>query len=280
MCDDIHRQVGATAPSPTLLLLPAMGVPPAYYRPLIEQLEGNGYAVIVADFDLQRSSRTSRQSDGYAVLIEERIWGAYRLAEESSPNRPVVLLGHSLGGQLGLVFAGRFAPDAPAILIGCGSAYFRGFAAPRRWVYLLGSQVIAALASVLGFWPGDRLGFGGRQTKRTMLDWARNVRTAQYDSLDASFDYQAALDSFRGPLAVIDLKDDVLASPQATMRLISRTRSTVGPRTTYATARGRRKPGAHFTWARDVPGIVPQIVEWLSEPSFIDRHREEIKESR
>lgn len=253
---------------PALLLLPAMGVAAGYYRPLVEQLMQRGYAVTLADFSSTAKAKAPTPRGGYAEIVEDRIRTEFRTAAAMTPTGCVVLLGHSLGGQLGLVFAGRFEPDLPVILIGSGSASFDSFAAPRRWFYLIASQVIAGLATVLRSWPGDKLGFGGRQTAHTMRDWASNVRTGHYGSGHATFDYQAALKGFRGPLAVVDIAGDVLAPPLATSRLVESTGAKVMRRTTYSPQRARRKPGAHFTWVRDTPGVVPQITEWLSDPRF------------
>lgn len=254
---------------PALLLVPAMGVAATYYGPLVEELEHRGCAVTFVDCDISSTATGSAGRGGYAELVEDRIRSRFRAAEASVPTGRVVVLGHSLGGQLGLVFAGGFEPEAPVILIGSGSAFFGGFAAPRKWVYLIASQAIAGLAMLLGSWPGERLGFAGRQTKHTMRDWARNVRTGRYRSRGASFDYGIALRRFRGPLAVIDIAGDLLAPPSTTTRLADRTGAAVLRRATYSPRRGRRRPGSHFTWARDVPGVVPQIIEWVSDPGFI-----------
>lgn len=266
--------------SPALLFVPAMGVPATYYRPFVEQLEFRGYPVTFVDCDISSKATGSAGRGGYAEIVEDRIRSRFRVAEASVPTGRVVVLGHSLGGQLGLVFAGGFEPEVPVILIGSGSAFFGGFAAPRKWVYLIVSQAIAGLSVLLGSWPGHRLGFAGRQTKRTMCDWARNVRTGRYGSRNSSFDYGVALRGFRGPLAVINIAGDLLAPPSTTTRLTDRTGAAVLRRATYSPRRARRRPGSHFTWARDVPGVVPQIIEWLSDPDFIapaDHEREEFR---
>lgn len=281
MSDATDRQVDKhVSHLPALLFLPAMGVARAYYGPFVEQLEHLGYPVTVADFDMSTHSGVGAPLDGYAELVERRIRDGIDTASQVTGTGRIVVLGHSLGGQLALIFAGRFAPEVPVILIGSGTAHFRGFPVPRRWLYLIASQVIGGVASILRVWPGDKFGFGGRQTALTMHDWARNVRTGRYRSQDASFDYEAALNSYRGPVAVIDVEGDVFAPPASSTRLTELSSAVVVRRETYVAARGRRKPGAHFTWARDAPGVAPLIVQLLSTPEFTGHRVGEVEEPR
>lgn len=239
-----------------------MGVPAGYYERLAQAWRAQGVSVTQVSLSTDRPTRASR--DGYAAFVEERIPEAHRRACETSPGSTVVTVGHSLGGQLGLISASRCFPDAPVVLVASGTADHRAFAPPRRQFYLAGSQAIGALATILGRWPGDRLGFGGSQSAATMRDWASNVRTGKYRSRGRSFDYDASLADYRGPLLAIDVTGDLLAPPTARGRLLSKTPSARVDTSTYAPTRGSARPGAHFTWARDLPGVVPEIDAWIA----------------
>ncbi len=268
------RQPSAMAPRGALLLLPAMGVRPSYYARLVEQLTHRGYVVTLADLEPADRSHPARSDSGsYAELIEHRIPAAFAAARRSAPGQRVVLIGHSLGGQLGLISAGRFFPDTPIVLIASGTAYHRAFAPPRRWIYLAGSQAIALASRLIGFWPGDRLGFGGRQATETMQDWARNVRTGRYGSATAAFDYGEALRGYCGNVHVIHVENDRLAPVRATQMLLSQT-SCTSTETTYAADRKTARPGSHFTWARDLPGVAPEIENWISCAAVTDETEE------
>lgn len=259
----VHQPDGRIPPAcRPMLLLPAMGVAPSYYRTLVEQLARLGFAVTVAD--LNGSKSPARPPRGYVEIVEQLIPAAYQRAQDSAPGEPVVVLGHSLGGQLGLVAAGEHFPHAPFVLVASGVAHWRAFSLLRGIFYLAGSQTIGASARLLGSWPGHRLGFGGRQSAATMLDWARNVRNGEYSSARASFDYADALARFQGEVLAIHVAQDRLAPIAATEALLSRTSTASVTSIDYTASRGEARPGSHFTWAKDLPGVDAEIDAWTS----------------
>ncbi|MEU1916090.1 hypothetical protein [Streptomyces massasporeus] len=90
----------------------------------------------------------------------------------------MVLIGHSLGGQLALLSSATELTGVHAVVLtAAGSVWWRGFGSVRGLRNLVGSQLFAALTTALGYWPGERLGFGGTQPTAVMRDWARG-RTA------------------------------------------------------------------------------------------------------
>lgn len=126
--------------APMLVIWPAMGVPARFYRPFATALREAGLAVVVADLRGTGAStpRASRRSGyGYAELAGDV--GAV-LAEVAPvvATRPVVLLGHSLGGQACLLHLAR-AGDAARVdglaLVAVGLPYWRVYTDRRRlWV--------------------------------------------------------------------------------------------------------------------------------------------------
>lgn len=274
------QAVGPGAPgrrSPAVLVLPAMGVPGTYYQRLVDSLAAHDLDVTVADFTTSGdhdAAQSRRGGHGYKVLVEQCIPDAYRKAQARSPDKSVLVVGHSLGGQLGLIAAGRYFPNTPIVLIASGTAHFRAFSGARRGLYLVASQVIALSARLFGFWPGDRIGFGGRQSAATMSDWAFNVRTGGYRSSAASFDYDEALTHFRGSVLAIHVQDDRLAPPDATHRLLAKTRFERVTPAAYSSSRAKSHPGSHFTWVRDLPGVAPQIAEWAEQLGTAPRSSE------
>ena len=90
-----------------ILGLPAMGVPASFYARFADALgAATGADVEFADLPGQ-GERPERARDGadfgYREIVEEDLpdWVARRRAEH--PGRPILLLGHSLGGQLALL---------------------------------------------------------------------------------------------------------------------------------------------------------------------------------
>jgi len=246
-----------------LVLLPAMGVPARYYDPFVEELLRCEVAVVRADFLAEQVIHDpSRPRDGFAALVEGCIPAIFDALHTHEPQSIPVILGHSLGGQLGLVAAARFAPEIPLVLIASGSAWHRAFGGARRWLYRGGSQSIHWIARMLGYWPGDVMGFGGRQPLALIRDWSRVVRSGQYRAATGTFDYEASLPRYRGDILAIDITGDVLAPRSATDALLTKAPAAHVDRHSYAAARGSTRPGAHFTWVRDRSDLASVIVSW------------------
>ncbi len=257
---DVH---GDASTDTVLVLLPALGVPTRYYAPLVTGLLDEGVAVVQADFlaDRVRPLGPGRP-EGFAALVERCVPAALGAAHNRFPHAAPVILGHSLGGQLGLIAAARYAPGMPVVLAASGSAWHRAFGGWRRWVYLAGSQTIATLARTIGYWPGDRLGFGGRQPTAVMRDWAGVVRSGRYSAATGTFDYDAALADYRGDVLAVTVAQDVLAPWTATAALLTKAPHARVTRRDHAASRGTAGPGAHFTWIKDEPSLASAIMAW------------------
>jgi predicted alpha/beta hydrolase len=200
--------------------------------------------------------------DGFAALVERCVPAIFGTVRGSLPRAAPVIVGHSLGGQLGLIAAARFAPELPVVLAASGSVGHRGFPGWRRWTGLVGSQAIGLVGRVLGYWPGDRLGFGGRQPAAVMRDWSYTVRTGRYRAATGSFDYETALREYRGEVLAISVEQDMFAPRTAMEALLAKAPNARVTRRDYAASRGAARPGAHFTWVKDQPGLVGIIAQW------------------
>jgi 1-acyl-sn-glycerol-3-phosphate acyltransferase len=247
-----------------LVLLPALGVPARYYAPLVRGWLDEDMAVIQADFLASRVRRDPAGDgrDGFAALVERCVPAILGTVRDSLPRAAPVIVGHSLGGQLGLIAAARFAQDLPVVLAASGSAGYRVFPGWRRWAALAGSQAIRLTGRVLGYWPGDRLGFGGPQPAAVMRDWSYTVRTGRYRAATGSFDYETALRDYRGEVLAIGVEHDVLAPRTATQALLAKAPAARVTRRNYTASGGTARPGAHFTWVKDQPGLASIIAEW------------------
>ena len=86
--------------------MPAMGVPARKYLPLSEELNNKGFASALFEWrGIETSSvRASRQHNfGYNEILSHDLPAAIKQVRQSFPDNPIYVLGHSLGGQLGLL---------------------------------------------------------------------------------------------------------------------------------------------------------------------------------
>lgn len=97
---------------------------------------------------------------GYRDLVDD-VGSVLDLIVSVYPHAPRFLLGHSIGGQVSMLYAAADPGRVQGlVLLASGSVWFRCFGGTRGVRYLIGIQ-LAVIAMILGYWPGHRLGFGG-----------------------------------------------------------------------------------------------------------------------
>jgi predicted alpha/beta hydrolase len=162
-----------------VLVMPATGVPQSYYAKYAAYLAERGFAVLTFDYrGIGRSRNGSlRESNArmrdWALLDAAAAW---RFLGE----RPKLVVGHSFGGQaLGLL------PEphrlVAALLVGSQSGYWRNWPAlGRLWMWPATHIALPAVAKLLGYFPGSRLGFGEDLPRGVAVEWARWCRHPRY----------------------------------------------------------------------------------------------------
>lgn len=251
----VHLYEAPSPHAPAVVIWSAMGVPARFYRPFALRLQQEGLAVAVVDLrgtgsSTPRPTRASRY--GYTELVDDV---AAVLAEVKCAlgNRRLVLLGHSLGGVLCLIHLARSAADRMAVggravdpeidglvLVATGLPYWRLFPGVRRFGLLLAAAAMRAIATVVGVWPG--WGFGGRQARGVIRDWAFTIRTGRLSRI-AGREVMPDLPLVATPVLAISFEQDQLTPAPVLDRLIGMLSAPV--------RREHYDGGAdHFTWAR------------------------------
>jgi predicted alpha/beta hydrolase len=239
---------------PVALLLPAMGVPARYYRAFAEHLHDQGLAVVVADLrgtgdSTPRPSRRSRY--GYADLVDDV--GAAR--DTLPQGRTTILVGHSLGGQVALLYLARDAGVDGLALVATGLPYFRAYPRGMRARVLRLTQGVGALTALLRVWPG--WGFGGRQARGVILDWGYTARHGRYPRL-RGWDAEAALRSVRTPVLAITVEGDTYTPADTTDHLVAKLAAAPVTREVWP-------GGDHFRWVRESGGIAGRIAAFAKD---------------
>lgn len=253
--------------APVVVVLPAMGMAARHYAPLARSLHAAGLTVVTCDLRGHGESGPAPNRGvrfGYREIVEQDIGAVLDAVAEAYPRAPRLLLGHSLGGQLGMVHCGVFRPRlAGAVLVASGSAWYRTFGPWRgpRWLVL--SQFSVLASAVLGHWPGERFGFGGRESAGLMRDWARQMRTGRYRVGGAVADYERALAEVDLPLLAVDVQNDELAPPRAVDHLCAKLTSARVERWSYTAEQADGRPLDHFRWIRHNRGLVERIARWV-----------------
>jgi predicted alpha/beta hydrolase len=256
--------------APVLLIVPAMAVKAKFYRAVAAALNSRGLSAATVDLRAQGESEPrARESAGfgYREMIEQDLPAITRAVRQRLPQAPLVLFGHSLGGQLALLFAAAYPAQAAAVIvIGTGSVYWRSFGLRPGVRVLLMGQYIGLVSRLRGYWPGGKA-MGGPMAGRVMTDWARHSRTGRYRPQGATRDYDRLLGELPLPVLMISLDDDPLG-PRATIDWLAArlTRADV-TRQHLGAAEGIRNPG-HFAWVRDAEALSARLADWTRQATL------------
>ena len=132
---------------------------------------------------------------------------------------------------------------------------------PTRLARVRRRAAVHALDTVtrsLGYWPGHRLGFAGRQPRTLMTDWVHEARHGRYRLQGDQTDYEAALRTLTVPTLLIDIAGDRMNPPGSVDHLAARLS---GPADRI---RVDTYPD-HFRWARRTPEkTIRPIESWLA----------------
>ncbi|MGI9263971.1 MAG: alpha/beta hydrolase family protein [Gammaproteobacteria bacterium] len=259
---------------PVILCAPALGVSARSYRTLAEHLAADGNIVITADHRGigESSVRASRTTDfGYAETLSVDWPVLIDTIRSRHPLGPLLILGHSLGGQLGSLYA-AIHPDriSGLILVASCSVYYKGWGCPAGLAVLAGTQLAAFIAQLMGYFPGKKLGFGGNEARRLMRDWARNARSGRYDIENCPQDFENLLGLFDGPVLSISIAGDTFAPPLACNNLTGKLKAAqlTKRRVHVAGESGRKR---HFDWLRSPSTVCQEIKTWLGSQIFPTR---------
>jgi predicted alpha/beta hydrolase len=259
---------GEEAPSGKglVVLLPALGANVEFYRPLADAWAALGYRVAAVELrgGKQSSVRDVRAHNfGYHEILNVDLPAIVGRCRAEAGGRPVLLAGHSLGGQFALLYASRHPSDADGVVLLAGGSNYYGamLSAGQRFTRYLGLRTVRTINRALGFFPGDKLGFGGRQPFHIIHDWTHEALTGTYRVIGDATDYDAALSRLTLPVLFVSLRGDALV-PKCSADFLARKL----PRAQVTQVELQANDGApyhHFRWAKQPGAILARVDEWV-----------------
>ncbi|MEL6841624.1 MAG: alpha/beta fold hydrolase [Bacteroidota bacterium] len=255
---------------PLLVIMPALGVRASYYPRFAERLVEEGFQVASVDWrGLGESSiRPSRKVNySYETLVQDLREVLLHLREQY-PGAPVILLGHSLGGQIGLLCAGRYPElfDGMMLVASC-SVYYKSYDAKVKYQVLLGTRLFRLTNLLFGYHPGKYLGFGGREARGVIRDWCFNGLDGRYILYESDFDYEAALTKLKLPTLAVTVEGDELAPKPATEHLLGKMASDAPVQFESYTQKAAGSKLNHFSWVKQYEALIPILSGWLARYS-------------
>lgn len=260
------RWLPATQARANLVLMAALGVPARFYLPLATALRDQGLNVALVEQRGHGDSplRASRRVDfGFREALQEDIPAVLDWLPSQAPSLRTFLMGHSLGGHYAAMTAGRLPTRVDGVILAaCGTPWVEAFEGKTRRQLQLLVRLVPLFNLLLGYYPGDRVGFGGREARTLMRDWLVMARINAYRAQGLDADLDAGIARYTGPVLSLRLADDDFA-PEASMRAI--TDKFRAAQVTHAVI-GSNELGDradHFRWARTPAAVVRHIDTWL-----------------
>jgi predicted alpha/beta hydrolase len=243
---DVHEAVGD--PRGVAVLAHAMMASRAEFdRPrghgLAQFLVARGWSVVAFDFrghgdSAPRVGEGARW--GYDDLVARDLPAVHAFARSRvRRKRPVILVGHSLGGHVGLAAQGAELVSFDGIVALAANVWLRELE-PSRGRWLAKRAAIAAAARVsrwVGRFPARAVRLGSDdESIEYFEDLVRFAQTSSWKSRDGVRDYWASLGRVRVPVVQILSDGDRLnCVPECGERFVRRC---AGPRETVRVSRG------------------------------------------
>ncbi|WP_297919009.1 alpha/beta fold hydrolase [Metallibacterium sp.] len=266
--DGATAQIGLVLPDGAqcgLLWLPAMGVAARHYAPLAVHCGEQGIACAVHEWRGIGSSslRAARARNwGYRELLRD-IGTSFDAARAATPGLSWLLGGHSLGGQLALLFISQVpAPIGGLALIGSGTPYWRNFRWPLRWPLRAAFTLAPLVAGAWGYYPGRHLGFGGNESRGVIRDWTHSARSGRYCIAGQAKAAEAALVDVRQPVLVLHARDDRLVPQAAIDHLLAKLPNAPREQVQLDAADFGTHSVGHFGWMQAPQPVARAIAAW------------------
>jgi len=249
-----------------LLLLPALGIQARLYYKLAQGLAVRGCSVCLME---QRGHGRSALRPGYRSnynlgdILDQDMPAAMDWLATLSPGLPLLLGGHSLGGHLSTLYTGRHAAQLAGVIhLACAFPYHGSYDAKQARRVKTLYRLMPLFALFPGYFPGDRMGFGGRESLGLMRQWCEWARTGSFD-FGGHVGLAKQVAAFDGPVISIAFERDNFASEAAITRALS---PFVNARITRQVLGAAEQDDflGHVAWAKEPSGVIAALDVWLS----------------
>ncbi|MGV9676933.1 alpha/beta hydrolase family protein [Nocardia sp. NPDC003482] len=262
----LRRLAAADPAAPVVLILPAMAMKARNYLALAKALHAQGLSVVTADLRAHGEARPplGEHTDfGYREMIEIDLPAIVGAVERLFPHAPLHLFGHSLGGQIALLFAAA-EPErvAGVTVIGTGTVFWYAFG-PRRWFEALSQiQWIGLVSRVKGLWPGGVL-IPAPMPGGVMTDWSVHSLTSYYRVRGTKRRYNDLLKRMTLPVLAISLSEDVLG-PKSNVDFLAGRMPAAKLTRWHVDENSTVTHRDHFAWIKDSPAVGAAVAQWIT----------------
>ncbi|MCC6447733.1 MAG: alpha/beta fold hydrolase [Chitinophagaceae bacterium] len=207
-----------------VIIVSAAGVLQSFYKKIAEFFLSHNISTITFDYTgIGKSLHGNIKKENCSLTN----WGSRDLeavikyAIETFPNHKIILLGHSIGGQLIGLAPSSYMADK-IILVAAQSGYWKfwkGVSKIRMWVnwHLL----VPALTKVFGYLPSKKFSRMENLPKNVAEEWAKWCRSSNYLFADFPHNY-LYFDRIECKVTSISIDDDFFAPKKSVEWLTSK----------------------------------------------------------
>lgn len=202
----------------------AMGVRQDFYAPFAQWLAGQGWRVTTFDYRGSGDSLPEGGLRGFKADLFD--WtkdyeAAIDHAHAALPDRPLYLLGHSLGAQLPGLLDNQHKVGG-LLSVAAGSGYWRENAPQLKRIVPYFWFVLVPLAVKLcGYFPGRKLRKVGDLPAGVIMQWRRWCLNPRYSVGAEGEDVRQRYANAKFPVVALSVDDDELMTLRGTNSLMS-----------------------------------------------------------
>ena len=247
-----------------IIIMPALGVKADFYHPLAITLRDLGYIVVTVDLrgtGKSEAKPNKKRNFGYKEMLNYDWPVVLDKVNHHFPDKEIYLLGHSLGGQLNVMYLAKHKNLVKGlILVASCTVHYKAWKFPFNLGVLLGTQAGRLLVKILGYFPGKKVGFAGTEAQNVILDWAYTGRTGKYRALGDDFDYENNFKNINLPVLAISFKKDKLSPPKAVKELVAKMKNAK-----VSFAHFKDNHFDHFNWVKNNQAVVQSINKGIND---------------
>jgi predicted alpha/beta hydrolase len=257
-----------TSPRAAVVVAGATAVPERAYGGLADLLASQGLAVLTFDYRGVGRSAPRRLRADRTVMAD---WGRLDLdaalawLQARHPERPLLLVGHSVGGQL-LGLAPAAERLRGALLIGSQGGWWRNWRGAARWGTWLGWHLLLpATSTLLGYTPMRAFGMGEDLPAGVGLQWARWGRHPEYLLSECTPAERERYIRLGFPIRAYHFPDDGFAPRPAVEQLLGFYRGAPRELVTRSAAELGVPSVGHFGWLKPAlrDSLWREVAGWL-----------------
>ena len=245
-----------------LVWMPALGVAARNYDRWAQAWarQSVGVALVECRGNGASSLRASRRVDfGYHEVLEIEMPEMMAVLRQIYPQKRWWLCGHILCGQLATLYNALDGGFERLLLVGTGAPWYRCYGSKGKYYYLL-IQMARLLTEVLGYYPGQRLKFGGNEGRRCVRDWSHSALTGQFVIGGSALDVEQRIAQVITPVLSIWFQQDPLISVEGWQYLLDKM-PRAEKRVETMGSPPLQVPADHFAWMKAPAPVVEALLK-------------------